>query len=865
MANRFWVGGTGTWDATVGTKWSATSGGTGGASIPTAADDVYFDANSGGGTVTVNTSNRVCLSLSFRGLSGTSDYTGTFAQSGTGAVFISGGLILSASTTYTYAGAITFNGTTGFNITSNGVTWPGSNITISGSNLNLSCTDAFATSGILTMTQGGINGSTISVGTFTITSNSLTRNISFNSMSFTGAGTLATIGATQTNLSFNVNDFYITGAQASARSLAITGFFYPFNTNVYLAGSGSGNMTFTSTTATGVYCNIIVTNTGGAAISLGTGLYNNITFQSGTNAVWSNAASQTLTCIGNVTLTSTQGAPVLTPSITLNGAGANSQTITSAGKSFVTGTITISDVGNNVAYTFADAFTTSGPVTITNSGLINGATASATFTTSALFTLTAGLFVTSTDAYIGQITTSNSNSRTFQIGGTLYLTGLGTLITATTVTGLGWNTNSIIVTGAQTSARTLSFNTVVYPGNGYCELGGTGSGSITLAPGTTGDPRVYVTNTGGAVVSFSTGNVAELIFSGGTNVVWSNGGSQVITIDGDLTLVSTMGNPTLTPSFIFRGLGYALLNNSRITLAGKSLVTGNITLNDTLGPGILNGTFTFVDAFNSNALLAVSSAGTVNINSTFTLTNAAVTITGAGLFLINGNFNIGTGTFTFTSSNINSSIYVYNGANITCGIFSSANTNTRVLYMGSGTWTLTGTGTVWNLATSTNMGLDPQKSRIVITDTSATAVTFAGGSIVYYTLEYARGGGGGTLTLSGNNTFVNFIDTTSTAAHSLIFTAASVNNFVRFNVRGSAGALITINSTTTAAHSLSRQGRGIVNCDYLNIQHSVASPASTWYAGANSTNNQAVATVGSGWIFTIPPSSQSLLSSGGVG
>jgi hypothetical protein len=864
MPNRFWVGGTGNWDGTT-THWSASSGGAAGASVPTAADDVYFDANSGGGTVTVNTSNRLCLSLSFRGLSGTSDYTGSFAQSGTGAVFITGGLVLSASTTYSsYTGALTFNGTTSYNVTSNGVIWPGSNITISGAGLSVSCTDAFATTGIVTMTQGSISGSTISVGSLTITSNALTRNISFTSVSFTGAGTLATIGATQTNLTFSVGDFYITGAQALARSLATTGIFYPTNAIVYLAGSGSGTMTFTSTTSTGVYCNVIVTNTGGASISLGTGIYINITFQSGTNAVWSNTATQTLTCIGNVTLTSTQGTPVLTPSITLNGAGGNSQTITSAGKSFVAGTITIADAGNNVAYTFADAFTTSGPVTITNSGLSNAA-ANGTFTTSALFTLTAGLFITSTDAYIGQITTSNSNSRTFQIGGTLYLTGLGTLITATTVTGLTWSTNSIIVTGAQTSARTLTFNTVVYPGNGYCELGGTGSGSITLAPGTTGDPRVYVTNTGGAVVSFSTGNVAELIFSGGTNVVWTNGGSQTVTIDGDLTLVSTMGNPTNTPSFIFKGSGYALANNSRITLAGKSLVTGSITLNDTLGPGAGNGTFTFVDAFSSNALLSVASAGTVNINSTFTLTNAAVTITGVGLFLINGNFNIGTGTFTFTSSTINSSIYVYNGANVTCGIFSSSNTNTRVLYMGSGTWSLTGTGTVWNLATSTNMGLDPQKSRIVITDTSATAVTFAGGSIVYYTLEYARGGGGGTLTLSGNNAFVNFIDTTSTAAHSLIFTAASVNNFVRFNVRGSAGALITINSTTTAAHSLSRQGRGIVNCDYLNIQHSVASPASTWYAGANSTNNQAVATVGSGWIFTIPPSSQSLLSSGGVG
>jgi hypothetical protein len=40
--DRYWVGGTATWDATVGTKWAATSGGIGGESVPTASDDVYF-------------------------------------------------------------------------------------------------------------------------------------------------------------------------------------------------------------------------------------------------------------------------------------------------------------------------------------------------------------------------------------------------------------------------------------------------------------------------------------------------------------------------------------------------------------------------------------------------------------------------------------------------------------------------------------------------------------------------------------------------------------------------------------------------------------------------------------------------------
>lgn len=46
MADRYWVGGSGTWDNTDTTHWSSTSGGSGGASTPTSADAVFFDTNS---------------------------------------------------------------------------------------------------------------------------------------------------------------------------------------------------------------------------------------------------------------------------------------------------------------------------------------------------------------------------------------------------------------------------------------------------------------------------------------------------------------------------------------------------------------------------------------------------------------------------------------------------------------------------------------------------------------------------------------------------------------------------------------------------------------------------------------------------
>lgn len=55
MPNRYWVGGDGTWSSTNTTNWSATSGGTGGASVPTFGDDVFIDSNSGTTNLVITT------------------------------------------------------------------------------------------------------------------------------------------------------------------------------------------------------------------------------------------------------------------------------------------------------------------------------------------------------------------------------------------------------------------------------------------------------------------------------------------------------------------------------------------------------------------------------------------------------------------------------------------------------------------------------------------------------------------------------------------------------------------------------------------------------------------------------------------
>jgi hypothetical protein len=55
-ADRFWVGGAGTWDASSTTHWSTTSGGSSGASVPGASDAAIFDSASYSGAYTVTIS-----------------------------------------------------------------------------------------------------------------------------------------------------------------------------------------------------------------------------------------------------------------------------------------------------------------------------------------------------------------------------------------------------------------------------------------------------------------------------------------------------------------------------------------------------------------------------------------------------------------------------------------------------------------------------------------------------------------------------------------------------------------------------------------------------------------------------------------
>lgn len=128
MAERFWVGGSGTWNANNQANWSNVTGGTGGQTVPTSADNVYFDANSGDATtvVEVNLAGGVpCLNLNTTGFLGT---LGTLSiQQANRRINIYGDCTLGATGTFVsnLLPSVYFQGAAGVtqNITCNGQTF----------------------------------------------------------------------------------------------------------------------------------------------------------------------------------------------------------------------------------------------------------------------------------------------------------------------------------------------------------------------------------------------------------------------------------------------------------------------------------------------------------------------------------------------------------------------------------------------------------------------------------------------------------------------------------------------------------------------------------------------------------------------
>jgi hypothetical protein len=189
VASRYWVGNDGTWDASSTTHWAATSGGSGGASVPGSADIATFDLHSHG-TITLSSPPTI------GGLMMTPPLLVTLNSDPltiAGSVTLNSNVLFNANITLTGTGAQTF--------TSGGATIAGLTINTITGTYTLQDDLVGASTSALTLTAGTLtaNGFNVSYGNFVSTSSS-TRvlNMGAGTWTLSGSGTVWSISGSPT-------------------------------------------------------------------------------------------------------------------------------------------------------------------------------------------------------------------------------------------------------------------------------------------------------------------------------------------------------------------------------------------------------------------------------------------------------------------------------------------------------------------------------------------------------------------------------------------------------------------------------------------------------------------------------------------
>lgn len=335
-----------------------------------------------------------------------------------------------------------------------------------------------------------------------------------------------------------------------------------------------------------------------------------------------------------------------------------------------------------------------------------------------------------------------------------------------------------------------------------------GSGTWSAASTTN-----WAASSGGASGASAPTTADNVIFDNNSNV-----GTGIFTVT-----ISTAS--CLNMSF---GTGASALDGV-MTLAGTTGLTiaGSLTLPTT------NLTITYTGA------ITFSATTTQTITTNGYILDSPITFNGVGgTWALIGNLTMSTATRTLTLTN---GTFNANGYNVTIGLFSSSNSNTRALQMGGGVWTILGSGaTAWSLATTTGMTLTNSNSMIDLTST--TAKTFAGGGLSYGTL---RNSGSGALTITGANTFVNL----RSVANTVFPGSATTTVTDGLSLNGRYGSLTYLRSSAGSATISKASGK--VYTTFCNIANTTATGGATFRAPATPLTSYGNVDGGtnSGWTF----------------
>ncbi len=820
MATRYWVGGAGNWSST--TKWSATSGGASGASVPTSADDAIFDANSGGKfTATVDTAQSVNsititpsaavgvqqIALSARLTTNNLTTTGT---AGNNRIWFRGN-------PYGIAQDFVVNGTVSISDCDfRDIYVIGTAAPISGTRIG----DLRGCRGITfdapkTVYWSSAAGGTWSATNWAATSGGATSNDNFplaqdtavientglnTSATVTLNATLPFIGTLDMSTRTNAATISISSGNVVYGNL-VTGSGITYSGALAVTFSGRNTQTITSAGKT-LSCPITIDSYGGTveladALNIGS---NSLTVTNGTFDTKNyNVTAGLLSSNNSNVRTINLGSSTVT--LSNSGGGTNLSVITNL--TFNAGTSQI-----NISGSTADI--TSGGLTFYNLSFTNTSAQANSVTGANTFN---NLTVTAPST-AGLTSVSFLANQT--INGTLTVAGatavrriflrssvLGTTrtLTVNSLSAQDCDFRDITIAGtaagsSPTRAGDCGGNTGITfpaPKTVYWNLAGAQQWSATAwAPGSGGSPDINNFPLAQDTAVFdNTGSAGTITI----NAAWNIGTFDASLRTSAMTLTTGSNAPFVYGDWKF-GTGVTSSSTTgTITFAGRG--TENITSN-----GVTFGCPITIDCF----------TGTVQLADALTL-NSARTLT------------LTTGTFDAVTYNV------------TTGLFASTSAlQNRSLRMGTGTWTLSGTGTVWSLD-SLLPSFYKGTADIVLSDTSSTARAFSNvGGYSFNKLTIGGTTGTSTLTISGNNQFTE-LASTKTVAHTIAL-GTTTQTFGAWTVTGTAGNVVTLTGTGTS-HVLA--GACTSGIDYLamgSIGFAATSPGE-FYAGANSTGTAA--------------------------
>jgi hypothetical protein len=519
MANRYWVGGSGTWSTSSTTNWSATSGGTSGASAPTAADSVFFDQ---AGTYTVSVSGTaLCLDLNIS--AGTITFT-----SGTG-ITISGNVsITNVTPTWSIGGLFTFNATTAVTIASNGSTF-NTTLSFTGVGGSWQLLSALRTTSQINLQNGtlNLNGFTFTGSTF-ISSYASARTLAFGTGNITlnGSGTIWST-ATVTNLTITgtpVVNISTTTTLTTALSLGSLSEANAISVNV-TSGTYALNI-FTGSSDTVKDLNF--TGFAGTlnAITTTASIYGNLTLSSGMTVTTSGATGTLLFGATSGIKTITTASKSIPYAVQINGLGGTWQlqdTFTSTsitGLTHSNGTLDL----NGKTLTLGSAYTTG---TGTKNLTFNGGTLVISLASPAAFNNAVPTgYTTTAGTGTGTISMTAATAKTFVGGGstfncTLNQGGAGTL----TITGSNsFNNITNTVQPASilfTAGTTNTFNNFNLGGNpaGFITIGSATAATHTLSSPSTSISGNYLSISYSVATGTATWTANNSI-NGGNNTGW---------------------------------------------------------------------------------------------------------------------------------------------------------------------------------------------------------------------------------------------------------------------------------------------------------------------------------------------------------